>query len=148
MDALNDFLSESLRIEGIMRPPLLPEIEATEKFLQLPKLTVDDVVKLAQVYQPDALLRTKMNMNVRVGNHYPPKGGPAVVAKLVAILDNAVNKNPWKTHVEYMGLQPLSSGNGRTGRTIWLWQRIRQGGEVPRSFLHEMYPEALSVGRN
>lgn len=143
LDHLFDFLTESLRIEGIMRPPLPDEVAATEKFLALQALTVEDVSALVTAYQKGAALRSKTGMDVQVGNHRPPRGGPNIAKKLAGLLENAIGKDAWATHIEYERLHPFMDGNGRSGRAIWAWQRLKRGHRIPKSFLHMWYYETL-----
>jgi hypothetical protein len=83
---LGAFLTESNRIEGIMmvRPE---EIEAAKVFLNLHEITIEDLEEFVRATQPDARLRNKLGMNVRIGNHHPTAGGPLVElrTKLISI---------------------------------------------------------------
>lgn len=148
MSFLREFVDESLKIEGITRSALLPEMEAMEAFLKLPKLDVSDVSVLARAFTSQALLRNRRGMNVRVGNHKPPVGGPGVVRSLEAILAKVNADQPmWPLHIDYESLHPYMDGNGRSGRAIWLWQWVRKAQPIPRSFLHMAYYQALAAGR-
>lgn len=150
MDALNDFVTESLRIDGILRPPSIAEMEATKAFLALPKLIIEEVIKFVKVFQPNAELRDKKGMDVRVGDHIPIPGGSAVPRELKRILtwaNRSNGTNMWLLHCEYESLDPFLSGNGCSGRAIWLWQWMRTGRDIPRSFLHQAYYQALDSDR-
>ncbi len=107
-------------------------MEATEAFVRLTALTVADVCRLVKVCQPDAIIRSRPGLNVRVGNHVAPLGGQKIVDDLINLL-NAINRDPrdpYKAHLIYETLHPFTDGNGRSGRAIWKWQ-INQLG--PRS---------------
>lgn len=137
---IEDFVTESNRIEGIqgVRPG---ELEAHDKFLAMPELTVANLIELVSVLQPDAVLRKKPGQNVRIGAYYPPSGGPEIRRKLEAMLEQ-INKreiNAYDAHLAYEALHPFTDGNGRSGRAIWLWQmRFSQIG-----FLHAFYYQTL-----
>lgn len=136
---LRDFVRESNRIEGITRDPTEAEIAATQAFIKLPALTVQDVCGLVTVYQPGAVLRDRPGLNVRVGAYIAPPGGPAIRERLGALL--AEVRGGWALHVAYEHLHPFTDGNGRSGRAIWLWWR---GGVAPLGFLHQFYYETLA----
>ncbi len=118
---------ESNAIEGIHRAPNTAELDATEAFLALPRLTITDLRVLVSTYQPDAVLRDREDLNVRVGQYIAPRGGPEVVAELEAILREVhafhdPSRCAYLIHQRYETLHPFTDGNGRSGRAIWLWQ--------------------------
>ena len=91
---LKDFVVESNRIEGIRRDAggLAKDVAAHAKFVGLKEVHVDDLVRLVSALQPGAKLRSEPGMDVRVGIHIAPRGGPRVVQKLEKILA-VVNKH-------------------------------------------------------
>jgi hypothetical protein len=140
------FVTESNKIEGILREPTQEELDEAERFLSLPKLTVEDIVQFVSVYQPNAELRDKYTVpGVRVGSHIAPPSGPEIKQKLEMLLGqingsfDGVHLNSWDAHVEYETLHPFTDGNGRSGRIIWAWQQrsLRLG------FLHAFYYQTL-----
>lgn len=146
---LNDFVRESNKIEAILREPTPEEVGATSDFLQLAEIKVFDLVSLVGVLQPGAVLRDSVGLNVYVGNHVPPSGGPHIRDHLRSHL-GLVNKNmmtPYELHVVYEMLHPFTDGNGRSGRTLWAWQmlhfNILPGIEL--GFLHAFYYQTLSA---
>lgn len=145
---LSGFLRESNAIEGIHRPPLLREITAAQEFLALEKLTIGDVCSLVSAFQPNAVIRNSPDLNVRVGNHIAPRGGPEIVSRLGNLLEriNSDDVTPYWAHVEYETLHPFTDGNGRSGRMIWAWHR-RYRVSFPLGFLHEFYYQTLANSR-
>lgn len=143
MHQVFDFVRESNRIEGILRDPKQEEFEATLNFLSLDTLAVPDVVHLVSVYQPGAQLRLFPGVNVRVGDHIAPPGGPEIGNRLAALLDGLPKANAWRTHVEYETLHPFTDGNGRSGRAVWAWQMLRRQRGLPLGFLHQFYYQTL-----
>ena len=139
MWTLEDFVRESNRIEGIIRDPTQGEILAHRGLLAKEAISVGLLEAFVAAVQPGAVLRRKIGLDVRVGNHIAPRGGPEIEQRLEAIL--AVMESPYKTHLAYEDLHPFTDGNGRSGRALWLWT---MGGEAPLGFLHEFYYHTLT----
>ena len=146
MITLEEFVAESNRIEGIdgVSPD---DMKAHEELLALRELSVKDIERFVSLVQPNAILRRPVGLNVRVGNHIAPAGGPKIEPALSDILKSANNlmDSPAKlgfdisygayvTHMDYENLHPFSDGNGRSGRAIWLWMHK---GYTGRGFLYE-----------
>lgn len=142
-DDILNFIAESNRIEGILRPPTDAEIAEHMRFVSLPTVTVEDLQAFVAVYQPDAVLRDRPGLNVRVGNHVPPRGGADIRTALEALL--RAPADPWEQHCAYETLHPFTDGNGRSGRALWAWRMQR----YPLGFLHHFYYQTLQhVGRS
>ncbi len=136
---IEDFVRESNRIEGITRDPLPHEIEAHKKLLAY-LVTVAALKDFVSTIQPGAVIRDRPGLNVQVGNHIAPSGGPEIVVELENLL--TIYRSPHQQHLLYENLHPFTDGNGRSGRALWLW---RIGGIAPIGFLHQFYYDTLET---
>lgn len=137
------FVEESNRIEGIF-DTTPAHIQAHNKFLDQP-VTVQSIVELVSVLQPDAKLRNMYHIpGVRVGSHIAPPSGPEIERDLIGILKM---EDPWAQHVAYENLHPFTDGNGRSGRAIWLHHHIKHPHVIRRGFLHSFYYQTLERTR-
>lgn len=144
------FVRDSNAIENIHRDPTDREISAHETFLELPEVKVPGLERFVDAVA-GAGLRTLLGMNVVVGPHRPPPGGPKIEAELSELLDSMVDpglQTPWEIHVEYETLHPFMDGNGRSGRALWAWQMFHEGQDpFALPFLHAAYYQALGGSR-
>lgn len=140
---IEDFVNESNRIEGIRRSATQDEIGAHQMFVALTLPTIEDLQVLVSVLQPGAVLRDRVGLDVRVGGHYPPRGGPDIKKKLGRLLLQIGEHTPYTAHHAYESLHPFTDGNGRSGRALWLWH---VGGQAPLGFLHHWYYLSLKEG--
>lgn len=135
------FVVESNRIEGITRAPSSAEMVEFHRFMELEIVTSEELEAFVKVYQPNAVLRDKPGLNVRVGNHIPPHGGPEIRADLKRLLETLGQHTPHKNHLHYETLHPFTDGNGRSGRMLWAWQ-VR---DLSLGFLHRFYYQTLAA---
>jgi len=140
-------VTESNRIEGIERFPTDAELEEHERFIAQPDMDIGQILQFLDVYQSDAVLRNQLGVNVRVGSHIPPPGGPDMENDLERLLKNNHNMTPHELHVEYEALHPFTDGNGRSGRALWYWHMECQGQFTDLGFLHLFYYQALTASR-
>jgi len=141
-----DLVAESNRIEGIYREPSAAEIAEHRRFMQLSAVTVEELQNFVKVYQPNAVLRDRPGLNVRVGSYYPPPGGPEIRERLEKLLKLVDSHTPWQIHIAYETLHPFTDGNGRSGRMLWYWCMQELNPQL--IFLHRFYYQTLqSVGR-
>lgn len=122
-ERLRQFILESNRIEGIIRPVTGGELANYERLLALPNVFATSLGDFQSVVALDNPIRQFLGMNVHVGNYVAPPGGPNIIKRLQDICTQASRgEDPWKTHVRFELLHPYMGGNGRTGRALWLWQ--------------------------
>jgi len=145
---LEDFVRESNRIEGI--PEVRGgEILAHEDFLGRDPITIENLAALVWCCAgPGAPLRDREGMNVRVGPHIPPSGGPKLLGDLRVLIRGINDRRltAWEAHHRYETLHPFMDGNGRSGRALWL--KMMGGIEmVPLGFLHTWYYQSLQEHR-
>lgn len=142
-----EFVRESNRIEGIVRTPTDYEIAAHQEFFDLPEVRVPEMEEFVKEVAARPL-RDRIGMDVRVGSHCPPPGGPHIRADLsdllAAVMADEFEGQPWLAHIAYEKLHPFIDGNGRSGRVLWAWMRLREHRDpFALGFLHAAYYEAL-----
>lgn len=143
---LHNFIRESNRIENLFHDPLDAEVEAHMQILACDGLTLADLYAFVEKCAPGNRLRDMLGLNVRVGNYYPPPGGPLIRGQLTELLRriNDETIDPWKAHCEYEKLHPFTDGNGRSGRAIWLWMMERDDMPIYEGFLKTFYYQTLA----
>lgn len=138
---LSDFIRESNRIEGLLYDPKSHEVDAHQRLIGLARVTVHDMEEFVHEVAR-APLRTMVGMNVCVGHHVAPPGGPDVEDALAKLLKRSTTEGAYQIHCEYETLHPFMDGNGRSGRALWLWM---MGGDAPLGFLHHFYYQTLEA---
>jgi hypothetical protein len=140
MSWLREFVRESNKIEGILRPPFDHEIQAHRALLGTLVVTVSALVEFVLIVA-HASLRDRGGMDVRVGNHSAPSGGPQIRADLQShLLTLPARSSPYRAHKEYEALHPFMDGNGRSGRVLWLWMMEKQAADAKAT--HRPWREA------
>ncbi len=149
-----DFVLESNCIEGIIRPPTSKEIDAFEAFLELDEIHVEDLENFVNICEPGAKLRDKVGMDVYVGDHCPPPGGPKIREDLEGKLnswcagrDDCSADIVYTAHQMYETLHPFMDGNGRSGRMLWWWMMRKNSMAQKLGFLHMWYYQSLKNGQ-
>lgn len=145
--ALSQFVRDSNQIEGIHRDPKAFEIEAHQRLLVCDYLSLKSVEDFVFAICGKRL-RREVGMNVRVGPHVPPPGGPEIETELSELLTeiNGRDLTPYEAHIHYETLHPFMDGNGRSGRAIWNWQMQREGLDpYVLPFLHRFYYQTLDA---
>lgn len=145
-----DFVIESNRIEGINRPPRQAELDAHRTLWDLDTLEVADLEQFVAFVAPHARLRRHAGMDIRVGDHRPQPGGPAVEGDLRQLLlsIHVGALTPYEAHCRYEHLHPFQDGNGRSGRALWAWHMQRVGMDpFALAFLHRHYYQSLDAWR-
>lgn len=142
-----EFIEESNRIEGINRAPTKAEVVEFGRFMELTVVTLDDLLKFVSVYQPNAVLRDRWGLDVRVGRYFPPKGGVEIREANTLLLDklNEGRTSAYEIHISYESLHPFTDCNGRSGRMLWAWQVGWDG--LGLGFLHKWYYMSLEFKR-
>jgi Fic/DOC family protein len=139
-------VAESLRIEGIVRPPTEDELTEHRRFTHLETLSISELEAFLKVFRPGARLRLYPGQDdIRVGSHVPPKSGEHIAAQLNALLVdiNAKKIDAWSAHLQFETLHPFSDGNGRLGRSIWNFS-MKNTSRFDLGFLHGFYLQTLN----
>lgn len=144
-DQLERFVLESNKIEGIDGVREI-ELAASRNFLNLSRVHISDLEEFVHICANGAKLRSQLGMDVRVGTHYPPRGGPDIKDELEHLLKRVHNRSvgPHETHCLYECLHPFQDGNGRSGRILWAWQMLRHNESHDGAF--GAYDFGLSLG--
>ncbi len=123
---LRNFVRESNRIENI-KDTIGADIKAHERLLDLPRVNVPDLEMFVRTITRDHVLRDKVGLDMMIGMHLPPCGGPEIRLQLADLLSTLRIRSPFENHMLYEALHPFTDGNGRSGRALWLWQMINTG---------------------
>ena len=142
---LRAFVEESNMIEGLTHKVKDDELRAHRLVLSRP-IETETLERFVYIVAPGHQLRRMDHMNVRIGQHIAPEGGPQIEKDLNHILSTI--HGPFDLHREYLTLHPFSDGNGRSARVIWLHQMLSMGliEQIrARGFLHNWYYQTLQA---
>ena len=150
---MKNFIIESNKIEGIFVEPSEALVALYTDFVQMP-LSTGAVIDFQRLISPDNGLRTRFGMDVRVGQHIAPCGGPKMLSELGQILGHIRDDSltPFSAHRAFLTLHPFMDGNGRTARAIWLNMMLKAPLKADRimaenlGFLHTFYYQTLADG--
>ena len=138
-----------------------------EKRIQKKQITHEDVLKLHAIIGSGVIDQGKAGQYrailVRVGRYLPPS--PEMVSGLMSELLEWWNREATKwspvltsgiIHHRFEDIHPFADGNGRTGRTLALWELYRRGFDTHHIFSVDefycedrpRYYEALDTARN
>jgi hypothetical protein len=146
LETLRPFADESNKIEG-MGPATIVEVEALHDFLDDPMVTAQALELYVGAVAPGHVLRKHVGLNVRVGSHIAPAGGPEIYDRLHDRLMNRRQWTPYQNHLWYENLHPFTDGNGRSGRALWLYEMLERGlgSGLTIGFLHSFYYQTLEA---
>lgn len=139
---LIDFLENSNNIEGYVGEPALgASVHAWEYIEKLNALTLPRILNTHEILMhplnPQIAGRIR-NCFVRVGGSTPP--APELVYGLlmewIRIHGKAYTEEEIKeAHIQFEKIHPFEDGNGRVGRIVYNWQRLKNG--HPLHIIHE-----------
>ena len=136
---LEEFLKESNAIEGVYSDEAFEDAWKAWKFL-----SNYDELDLLRVLECHHVLMSNLNkriagkirkVSVRVGYHIMPR--PDEIDQLLERLLQTYPKTEEEIknwHVAFENIHPFEDGNGRTGRIVMNWQRIRN--YLPLQIIH------------
>ncbi len=164
---VEEFLEQSNFIENERSKEALEDaIKAWEYAIKLEKIEIWDILEIHRILMnrinPEIAGRFR-KVNVRVGSQICPNPGsvrrmlfqwiPDLNQSLYVMpftdkedfLDKISKKMPSpeemceNLHIGFEKIHPFEDGNGRVGRIVWQWQRIKNG--LPLKIIHADYPK-------
>ena len=133
-----EFLHQSNLIEGV-NTSTNDAVKAWEYIASLDKIKVSDILEVHRLLMENLNSRIAgsfRKVNVRVGNYLCPN--PGMVNRLLHQWIEEVNlpiSDAKAVHVGFEKIHPFEDGNGRVGRILYNWHRIKAG--LPIHIIHE-----------
>lgn len=152
-DIERNFCFDSNKLEGI-NGATEEDLYALTSILRAPYLSIGLLEEAVRDYTGGkGVIRDRRSLDVRVGNHTPPRGGTDVLIALDWLLEAEAHGDldPWAFHCLFLWLHPFTDGNGRLARSIWfrmqilkdanfIYSRLKAGG-----MMKAMYLDSLEV---
>lgn len=140
MDKLNTFLEESNKIENVYDRKSLRNAHKAWKFIiKKKKLTIKNILKthkiLMENHLPEKDLGKFRTCGVYVGSHVAPLYAlvPIMMWEWVKKTQIPVQKMEGEiraSHVRFEKIHGFTDGNGRLGRILMNWERIKHGYDI------------------
>lgn len=133
-----EFLQHSNYIEGVSDSDSLDQaVKAWEYLIEQDVLTVKVILETHRILMLNTNLQSDergflRTCNVRVGIYYPPNYNfvPVLIHNWVF---ESMRKHPKvdakALHIEFEKIHPFVDGNGRVGRMLYNWTRIKRNDE-------------------
>ncbi len=134
------FLEESNKIEGVTGQAALNDaIGAWLEVKHLKRISEDDILRvhrtlmIGRLPNEDVGVWTKHQTNVAGKNNPEPWKVPALMAAWIDDINSSLNvlADPEQVakhfHVRFEHIHPFVDGNGRVGRILLMWHRLKLG---------------------
>jgi len=141
-DKIKKFIHESNKIERVYSEEADEEAYRAWKFLEnFNELTISRILEIHRLIMKT--LNPKIagkfrNCSVRVGRWLAPNPGSVrrlIFQWLETCNDVKTEEEIKKSHIAFEKIHPFEDGNGRVGRIIYNWQRVKAG--LPIHIIHE-----------